>query len=158
MEQISNFIIEALKIGAQSTVNNKGKKFTDEELRDDYERVGGAFSKSDKKPFMDKYATNINKIRDIQLVILDLLRENRHKKKEFDDKDVIYFRRFDIPWGRYEKAKEYLDKEPKEFLEYAFDYYFKKAKKINAKGIYGRSIADKYTMNIYNSIKKYLGK
>lgn len=151
MKNIDNFINEKLKLNQ----NIKDQTFTDEELMDDYESVTNSFSKSDKKPYMDKYACDINKIRDIQLVILDLLRENRQKRKDFNDKDVRYFLRYDIPWGRYEKAKEYMDKEPKEFIEYVLKYYEPKAKKIHP---FRQSIADKYTLRIYNSLKKYLNK
>ena len=147
MKNLKDIIFEKLKLDQ----NIKDQSFTDEELMDDYEGVTNSFSKSDKKPYMDKYACDINKIRDIQLVILDLLRENRQKKKDFNNKDVIYFLRFDIPWGRYDKAVEYLDKEPKEFLEYALKYYEPKTRKINP---YRCSIADKYTLRIYNSLKK----
>ena len=146
-------INEKLVINKNTTVRKK--EFTDEELRYDYECVNGAFSKSEKEPYMVKYDTTINKIRDIQLIILDKLRENRQKKNKFDDDDVIYFRRFDIPWGKYDKAKTYLDQEPKDFLEYVFKYYEKKANKINP---YRHSIAEGYTLRIYNCLKKYLGK
>lgn len=149
MKQLNQFINEKLKLDQ----NIKDQTFTDEELMDDYEGVTNSFSKSDKKPYMDKYACDINKIRDIQLVILDLLRENRQKRKDFNDKDVRYFLRYDIPWARYEKAKEYMDKEPKDFIEYVLDYYEAKARKIHP---FRQSIAEKYTLRIYNSLKRYL--
>lgn len=152
MKQLNDYIIEKFKINS-NTVNNND--FKDEELMDDYETVNMAFSKSEKKPFMDKYGVEINKIKDIQLDILNRLRENRQKKKEFNDEDVKFFMRFDIPWGKYDKAKEYLDKEPRDFLEYVLEYYEKKTKKIHPTR---QSIADKYTLKIYNSLKKYLGK
>jgi len=153
MKQITNFIKEGLRIN-KNTITSKDS-FTDEELMDDYERVTNAFSKSDKEPFMIKYDCDINKIRDIQLVILDKLRENRQNKKEFDDKDIRYFCRFDMPWGRYEKLKTYLDQEPKEFLQYVLQYYEQKCKKIHP---YRRSIADNHTLKIRDNLKKYLGK
>ena len=152
MKKLTEHIIEALKIGSKSKVNQKGN-FTDEELMDDYNAVGDSFSKSDKKPFMEKYGVNINKIRDIQINILDRLRENRHNKKQFNDEDVKYFIRYDLPWAKYDKVKTYLDEEPKEFLEYALSYYDKKAKKIHP---FRQSIAEKYTLRIYNSLKRYL--
>ena len=153
MKEIINFIKEGLKINKNTKVHKDN--FTDDELMEDYECVGGAFSKSDKEPYMIKYDVDINKIRDIQIAILKKLRENRQKRKEFNDKDVIYFLRFDMPWARYDKLKTYLDEEPKEFLEYALQYYEKKAKRIHP---YRQSIADKYILRIYNNLKKYLGK
>lgn len=153
MKQLKLYISEGLKIDKNIHVHKEN--FSDEELRDDYECVTGAFSKSDKEPFMIKYDCDINKIRNIQLVILNKLRENRQNKKEFDEDDVIYFRRFDMPWGRYEKLKTYLDQEPKEFLEYVLQYYVQKCKKINP---YRHSIADGYTLRICDNLKKYLGK
>ena len=153
MKQITNYIQEGLRINKNTTVRKK--EFTDEELMDDYERVTGAFSKSDKEPFMVKYDCDINKIRDIQLVILKKLRENRQKKKEFNENDIRYFCRFDMPWGNYNKLKTYLDEEPKEFLEYVLQFYEKKCKKIHP---YRHSIADNYTLRIRDNLKKYLGK
>jgi len=153
MKQITNYIQEGLRINKNTTVRKK--EFTDEELRHDYECVNMAFSKSEKEPYMVKYDTTINKIRDIQLVILDKLRKNRQNKKEFDEKDIRDFCRFDMPWGRYEKLKTYLDQEPKEFLQYVLQYYEQKCKKIHP---YRHSIADKYTLRIRDNLKKYLGK
>lgn len=153
MKQITSYITEGLRIN--KNIKSIKKDFTDEELMDDYERVTGAFSKSDKEPFMVKYDCTINKIRDIQLVILSKLRENRQKKKEFDEKDIRYFCRFDMPWGRYEKLKTYLDQEPKEFLQYVLQYYEQRCKKIHP---YRHSIADNYTLRIRDNLKKYLGK
>lgn len=57
MKTLKDLITEKLKLDQ----NIKDQSFTDEELMDDYERVNGAFSKSEKKPFMDKYACDINK-------------------------------------------------------------------------------------------------
>ena len=79
MKNLKDIISEKLIIN--KNLNIKEKEFTDEELRNDYNEVSGAYTKAEKEPFKDKYGVNSNKIRDIQLVILDHLRENRQKKK-----------------------------------------------------------------------------
>ena len=154
MKKLTEHITEALKIGSKSKVNQKGN-FTDEELMYDYDEVAGAYTKAEKDVFKLKYGVNTNKIRDIQIEILNYLRDNRNKKTQFDSVDVKYFIRYDLPWAKYDKVKTYLDEEPKEFLEYALSYYDKKAKRIHP---FRQSIAEKYILRIYNSLKRYLRK
>ena len=93
MINLYNYIIEKLVIN-----KNIGKvnKFTDEELESDYNTVWHAITKNEKKVIADKYGVNIYKIRDIQIEILNILRENRKNKKEFTPNDSQNFFRYDI--------------------------------------------------------------
>ena len=163
MININNFIQEKLKINSKSQVNIK-QKFTDEELRHDYTAVNGAYTKAEKQEYALKYDIMTNKFREIQLVILDKLRENRHNKKEYDEKDVHDFYRMNIPDTPYRKSKEFFDKEPIEFIEYLKSYFenesehFKRARQsLRRFGSFSRiSIADRHQLNMYNNVIKYL--
>ena len=150
MRKITNYIIEKLHINKDSKSNKT--EFTDEELRNDYSEVGGAYTKAEKQEFCSKYDIVSNKIREIQLVILDKLRENRSMKKEYDENDIRDFLRYDLP-EKTEKLEEYLDKEPKEFIEYVLNYYEEKGKKIHPTR---QSIADKHILKRINQLKNYL--
>ena len=162
MNNIKYYIIEKLKINSKSQVNTK-QKFTDEELRQDYNDVNYAYTKAEKEPLAIKYDIQTNRIREIQLVILDKLRENRHNKKEYDKNDAHDFYRFDIP-DTYKKTKEFFDKEPIEFIEYLKSYFenesehFKRARQsLRRSGRFsGISIADRHQLTMYNNVIKYL--
>lgn len=159
----TSFMLEKLKITSNTKVNAK-QSFTDEELMDDYNRVDGSYTKAEKQKFANKYDVNSNKFKEIQAVILDKLRENRHNKKDFNENDVIYFYRMNIPDTPYRKAKEFFDKEPIEFIEYLKSYfeneseYFKKARAAFRRfGSFSRiSGADRHQLNMYNNVIKYL--
>lgn len=163
MININNFILEKLKINSKSQVIDN-QKFTDKELRDDYNAVRGAYTKAQKQEYAIKYDIITNKFREIQLVILDKLRENRHNKKEYDENDVHDFYRMDIPDTPYKKSKEFFDKEPIEFIEYLKSYFenesehFKRARASFRRfgGYHGISIADRHQLNMYNNVIKYL--
>ena len=155
MKQIVNYIFEKL-------ILNKSVKsgFTDEELMKDYNEVSYAYTKSEKKQIADKYGITILKIRDIQLAILDLLRKNRNKKKEFTNKDISNFFRYDIP-DTYNKFIKYLDEEPIEFIEYLRQFYEEKINKeprIKKYRYYPQmlSIADRHLLKILDNLEKYL--
>lgn len=162
MININNFIQEKLKINSKSQVNTK-QTFTDEELRHDYTAVNGTYTKAEKQEYAHKYDIDSNKFREIQLVILDKLRENRHNKKEYDKNDAHDFYRFDIP-DTYKKSKEFFDKEPIEFIEYLKSYFenesehFKRARQsLRRLSSFSRiSIADRHQLTMYNNVIKYL--
>ena len=154
MKNLKDIISEKLIINKNIKV--KEKEFTDEELRDDYEEVSGAYTKAEKEPFKDKYGVNSNKFRDIQLVILDHLRENRKKKKDFTADDFRDFIRLE-PSERYEKFAELLDKEPKEFVEFLLKTYKRIIKRNNINIWNPRSIADKSRVKRLQNLQKYLG-
>ena len=151
MINLYNYIIEKLVIN-----KNIGKvnKFTDEELESDYNTVLNAITKNEKKAIADKYGVNIYKIRDIQIEILNILRENRKNKKEFTPNDSQNFFRYDIP-DRYDKFKKYLEEESTEFVEWLFERYKNKVSKINTAY---RSYADNHVIRVYNNLKRYLNK
>ena len=111
-------------------------------------------TKNEKKVIADKYGVNIYKIRDIQIEILNILRENRKNKKEFTPNDSQNFFRYDIP-DRYDKFKKYLEEESTEFVEWLFERYKNKFSKINTTY---RSYADNHVIRVYNNLKRYLNK
>ena len=152
MININNFIQEKLKINSQSQVNTK-QSFTDEELMKDYNEVSMAYTKVEKQEFAIKYDIVTNKIREIQIVILNHLRDNRFKKKEYDKMDFTNFVRYDLP-EKYDKFKEYLDKEPEEFLTFVLHIYNEQARKFK---FIPRSIAEKYIMKRISQLEKYFG-
>ena len=162
MININNFIQEKLKINSKSQVIDN-QKFTDKELRNDYNEVSGVYTKAEKQEFAIKYDIMTNKFREIQLVILDKLRENRHNKKDYDENDVHDFYRMNIPDTPYKKVKDFFDKEPIEFIEYLKSYFENESKhfrmaQISMKrfGYHGMSIADRHQINMYNNVVKYL--
>jgi len=157
MKKINQYIIEKLKL-----TQNKNK-FTDEELRNDYDEVGGAYTKAEKQVYADKYGLKTNKIRDIQIEILNLLRENRQNKKEYDINDVYDFIRYDIPERKY---VDYLEDEPLDFVYTIYKYYKEKCEKnkllqyqylVNSRNMgYSISVADQNLLKKYVKLKDFL--
>lgn len=147
MKNINNYISEKLNVK-----DIKIKNFTDEELLNDYETVRMAYTKKEKEPLAIKYDVSSIKMRDIELAILDKLRENRFNKKEYERQDISNFYKYDIP-DRYDRLKIYLDKEPKEFIKYLLDFLIDKAKKYNKNYL---SPANKHTIRTIANLKKYL--
>lgn len=152
MIKLQDYIQEKLQLNDKSKIKTLGP-FTDEELMDDYSEVGGAYTKAEKEKFAMKYGINTNKIREIQIVILNYLRDNRQKKKEFEITDFQNFTRYDLP-EKYEKLEEYLDQETEEFLKFVLHKYKEMAElfRFNA-----RSIADRHVMKRISQLEKYLG-
>lgn len=154
MKQIENFINEKLIINKNTKVEKK--EFTDNELRDDYQEVSTSYTKAEKEKFCEKYGLNTTKIRDIQIAILNELRENRKKKNTYKDSDVVDFIRYDIS-NVPAKFNSYLDEEPKEFVEAILKYYEKKdAKRYNSIRPWNLSANDKYILKRIDLLKKYL--
>jgi len=153
MKYIVNYIKEGIKIGSNTKVNNFN--YSEEEMRDDYNNVSYAIEKKEKQHYARKYGIESNKIHEIELRISELLRENRKNKKEFDNKDVIDFIRLNLP-EKYDKLKEYFDKETKEFLNFYYKYYEEKIKKISKLPTSRLSVSDKYLLKRFNQIKQYL--
>ncbi len=150
MKSINNYLSEALI--KKDTVLKGYQKFTDEELRYDYNTITYATTKAEKLPIAQKYGVKTIRIKNIQIAILEKLRENRHNKKEFTNDDIKDFFRLDIP-ERYERMKEYLDKEPIEFIEYLLKYLEGQAKRIRYPYL---SYSDKALVNRISKIKNYL--
>ena len=154
MKKLTEHITEALKINSKSKVNQKGN-FTDEELRSDYDEVATAYTKAEKDVFKLKYGVNTNKIRDIQIEILNYLRDNRNKKTQFNMDDVIDFIRYDLPM-KYEKIEEYFKLESEKFLKEVLSYYRRNAKGINPNPN-RQSYNDKYILKRIAQLEKYVG-
>lgn len=152
MKKINQFIQEKLRLDRNININTS---FSDEELRKDYSEVSGAYTKAEKQKFCEKYDIISTKIREIQLVILDHLRENRKNKKEFTKEDFQDIIRYDLP-EKYEKFIEYLDKEPIKFVKFLLKTYENIIQRNHISILNPRSIADKYKVKRYNQLKKYL--
>lgn len=158
MKKLNLFILEKLKLN-----NNQPKYFNDEILRNDYNEVSGAYTKAEKQEYCKKYGINSNKIREIQIEILDLLRQNRHNKKEYDNDDVIDFIRYDIPEKKY---FDYLEEEPIDFVYTIYKYYKEKCEKnkllqyqylVKSRNIgYRISIADQNLLKKYIKLRDFL--
>lgn len=153
MKTLKNKILEGLKINSKSKINYI--YFTDEELRNDYEEVSMAYTKAEKQKFANKYGIQSNKILEIQQRIIEILRDNRQEKKKFDMEDFKDFIRLNLP-ERYDKLKEYFDKEPKEFLDFLYKYYDNKTSRTRNYAPSRLSINDRYQIKRYNQIKNYL--
>lgn len=152
MIKLQDYIQEKLQLNDKSKIKTLGP-FTDKELMDDYNEVKGAYTKAEKEKFAMKYGINTNKIREIQIVILNYLRDNRQKKKEFEITDFQNFTKYDLP-EKYEKLKEYLDKETEEFLKFVLHKY----KELFDISRYNeRSIAGRHVMKRISQLEKYLG-
>ena len=150
MKTIDFYIQEKLVIS-----KNISSNFSDEELEKDYHAVDMAYTKDEKKVIANKYGITEIRIRPIQIGILDLLRKNRFKKKEFTDKDIVNFFRYDIP-DTYNKFEAYLKEESDEFVKYLLKRYKEKIDEKNIIGKFGISIADRHLLKIYDNIKKYI--
>lgn len=153
MKTLKNKILEGLKINSKSKINYV--YFTDEELRNDYEEVSMAYTKAEKQKFANKYGIQSNKILEIQQRIVEILRDNRQEKKKFDMEDFKDFIRLNLP-EKYDKLKEYFDKEPKEFLDFYYEYYNKQTNSCRRLPSYNISSKQRYLIKRYNQIKKYL--
>lgn len=153
MKNLIEFIKEGLKITSNTKVNDFD--YTEEELRNDYEEVSMAYTKAEKQKFANKYGIQSNKILEIQQKIVEILRDNRQEKKKFDIEDFKDFVKLNLP-ERYDKLKEYFDKEPKEFLDFLYNYYDQKTIRIRNYAPSRLSSHDRYQIKRYNQIKKYL--
>lgn len=152
MKNLNNYIIERLHI----TKKTKANQYNEEELRKDYENINYAYTKASKQEIANKYDCTVLKIRDIQLVILDILRDLRHKKKDFTKEDLQDFLHYRIP-QRYKQLKPYLEKEPNDFVEFLYNYYDNYCKQHNCKyKKYGGSYADNTKLETRDSLLQYL--
>ena len=156
MKNLQSIIQEKLRLGKDTNFRAKSS-FTDEELRKDYEDVEHALTKAEKQVYAEKYGIFSNKFRDIQLEILDLLRQNRQSKKTFDAADVLDFIRFDIKERDY---LDYLDKEPIEFIKRLVEYYQFVLNKYNVNlrtySLSSLSSAARFALKKYNQLRSYL--
>lgn len=152
MKTINTYITEKLVIG-----NNleSGTGYSDEELRQDYTAIERAYTKNEKKVIADKYHIKDIRIEPIKLAILDILRENRKNKKEFTDKDIRDFNCYNLP-DNYDKLKIYLDKEPRNFVEYVYNYYKTRAQSIVRRYAPRLSALQNYQVKKAQKYERYL--
>lgn len=135
-------------------------KFSKEELHADYQKVSDVTGQ-EKKDLIAKYGVESKKAQDIKNRILEILRELRREKKNFDKEDITDFLRLhDYVTSR---MIEGLKEEAKEFSTYLKDYYFErlKSRKLESWALvtsglnnYRLSIADKDLIKTYQKISK----
>jgi len=162
MSNLKHYILERLKLTKNSI---QQQSFTDKEMREDYIKVAFTTTKAEKQVYAEKYDIKTNKFRDIQIVILDELRKNRHNKTDFTFDDIQDFNRYDIKDHDYQ---QYLDEESIDFVEYMFNHYeevavkhniIKYANLINAKNWnYRMSYSQRNILKKYVMLKEYLKK
>lgn len=135
------------------------KKFSKEELYNDYNRASNVIGQ-EKKDLIAKYGVESKKAQDIKNRILEILRDLRKEKKNFDQEDIIDFLRLhDYVTSR---MVEGLKNEPKEFSTYLKEYYFDclKSHKLDQYALstslssYRFSISDKNLIKTYQKIFK----
>lgn len=134
-------------------------KFSKEELHSDYQKASDVTGQ-EKKDLIAKYGVESKKAQDIKNRILEILRELRKEKKNFDQEDITDFLRLhDYVTSR---MIEGLKEEAKEFSTYLKDYYFDrlKSRKLDQYALstglssYRFSIADKDLIKTYQKISK----
>jgi hypothetical protein len=134
------------------------------ELIADYTLLNEYPSMNEKKALAAKYGIESKKSKEIQNMVLAAMRGERKTRTEFDDIDLRYFTKFDIP-ETYAKAVPYYELESIEFLTFVMNKYWetlvtrkldKKVDLVNVRGTYHLSISDKYAIRRYLNIKKYL--
>lgn len=134
------------------------------ELIADYICLSECPSINEKKVLATKYSLDTKKAKEIQNMILVALRDERKTRNEFDEIDLLYFSKFDIP-ETYTKARTYYELESIEFLKFVINNHWKtlvkrklekKTDLVNTHGTYQLSVSDKYTIRRYLNIKKYL--
>lgn len=134
-------------------------KFSKEELHADYQKASDVTGQ-EKKDLIAKYGVESKKAQDIKNRILEILRELRKEKKNFDKEDITDFLRLhDYVTTR---MIEGLKEEAKEFTTYLKDYYFDrlKSRKLENYALttslnnYRLSIADKDLIKTYQKISK----
>ena len=143
-----------------SSINESANKFTVEELRKDYEDCGWATGE-EKKAYIQKYGVQSKKAKDIKDKILLILKDMRKTRKSFNDDDLRDFSRMT---DSDTKMIENLKDEPKEFIEYVKDAYFKQLKKykiekyalLSSLAGYSFSMAEKRWIKLYQKAAKCL--
>ena len=134
------------------------------ELIADYICLNECPSINEKRALATKYGIDTKNAKEIQHMILVAMRGERKTRNEFDEIDLLYFSKFDIP-ETYTKARPYYELESIEFLKFVLNNHWKtlvkrklekKADLVNTRGTYQLSGADKYAIRRYLNIKKYL--
>lgn len=151
---IYNNVINACKKGLCESLNIND--ITADEAREDYKTLEWTDNNT-KKQLAEKYQIDSKKSKEIQHAILLYLRDLRNKKIEFNSQDELDFNRLSELPSRYDKAVIFYKEENIEFLKYLLENYKKSAEDIiHKKGNYGLSSADKYRLDRYKNLLKYL--
>ncbi len=133
------------------------------ELIADYTLLNDYPSMNEKKALAAKYGIESKKAKEIQEMVLVAMRGERKTRTEFDEIDLRYFSRFEIP-ETYAKAVPYYELESIEFLNYVLNIYWgnivekkleNKISLANSRG-YGICAAHKYIIKRYLNLKRYL--
>lgn len=94
------------------------------ELIADYTILNECPSINEKKVLATKYCIDTKKAKEIQNMILVAMRDERKTRNEFDETDLLYFSKFDIP-ETYTKARPYYELESIEFLKFVINNHWK---------------------------------
>jgi hypothetical protein len=101
----------------ETAADNKYLGFSFDDMVFDYKHVEDIALRA-RKEIGKKYGLDSGKTKEIQHAILLQMREERKTRKTYNDNDITYYYRLDVP----EKTK--LDFECKEFVEYLKDYFW----------------------------------
>ena len=100
--------------------NVKYLGYSMEEMIEDYNTLDNYPSMAQKKEIALKYGIESKKVKEIEHEILLQMRALRFEKKEFDNTDIRFYYKLDVP----EKTK--LSGESTNFIVFLKDYFFKK--------------------------------
>ena len=100
--------------------NVKYLGYSMEEMIEDYNTLDNYPSMAQKKEIALKYGIESKKVKEIEHEILLQMRALRFEKKEFDNTDIRFYYKLDVP----EKTK--LGGESTDFIVFLKDYFFKK--------------------------------
>lgn len=138
------------------------RKYSENKMISDYEVLDNMPSKSVKTSIAAEYGLSSTKTKEIQKVILEAMVSARREKTSFNESDIKWFNRLDVP-STYKKALPFFEAESIAFIEYVKENV--KAKLIsrrlfntdtNSVRNVNMSIADKYLVTRYNNYMKFL--
>jgi len=121
MKDIKTYLTES-----DTTPSVEYAGFSKEDMVADYEAIhNDGYDTTLKKTLAAKYGINTRKAKEIELAILDQLREYRKRATEFDETDMKMFHRYDG------SIKKLVVNEGTPFLFYMKDRYFERLEKRN---------------------------
>ena len=137
-------------------------KYSENKLISDYEVLDNMPTKAVKLSIASEYGLESAKTKEIQKAIIKAMVAVRHEKSSFNESDIKWFNRLDIP-STYKRALPFFEAGPIEFIEYVKEHV--KAKLIsrrlfnpdtNSVRNVNMSSADKYLVTRYNNYMKFL--
>lgn len=132
-----------------------------ETIYNDYLKINEYPTLAEKKILAERYSIVSKKAKEIERAILIAARDERKTRNTFDENDLRLFSNLEIP-ERYNNAVEYYSQESVEFLCFLKEKYYeglvkrKLTNKLSNPRSWGISIADRYQINRYNNVVKYL--